>query len=187
MVRVLRCFWHFFYFLFFFRFFFFFFFDFIFFFFFEFYFAQKDCFFHQKVTVDYILHWKIKKTFCSQCSFVSFSVKYSKKTIFFGKKKNNSKKKIKKNKKKFEKTYGATWPYWPEKPFLQATIENVFFIPPPPYPALRLRLPQQNRCGCGCGRTPNRNEFSIFLKFMLKTYKPWKYHWKCYCGVQRSC
>ena len=42
----------------------------------------------------------------------------------------------------------------------------------PPYPALRLRLPQQNRCGCGCGRTPNRNEFSIFLKFMLKTYKP---------------
>ena len=43
------------------------------------------------------------------------------------------------------------------------------------YP-LQLRLPQQNRCGCGCGcsRTPNRNEFSIFLKFILKTYKPWK-------------
>ena len=53
------------------------------------------------------------------------------------------------------------------------------------YPALRLGLPQQNRCGCG--RSLNRNEFSIFLKLMLKTYKPWKQHWKCDCGVQRSC
>ena len=38
-----------------------------------------------------------------------------------------------------------------------------------------------------CGRSPNSNEFSIFLKLMLKTYKPWKQRWKCDCGVQRSC
>ena len=58
-----------------------------------------------------------------------------------------------------------------------------------PCPALRLRLPQQNRCGCGCGcgRSPNRNEFSIFWKLMLKTYKRWKQNWKCDYRIQRSC
>ena len=37
------------------------------------------------------------------------------------------------------------------------------------------------------GRSANRNEFSIFLKLMLKTYKPWKQRLKCDCGVQKSC
>ena len=34
---------------------------------------------------------------------------------------------------------------------------------------------------------PKPQRIFNILKFMLKTYKPWKYHWKCNCGVHRSC